>query len=379
MRTSTLDWGERSGWIGEPLGDAGLVLWFASPALAPHPELFEGLKALFPAAVIAGCSSGSEITGGELQEGSAVAVAIAFDSARVVGLQVALDDHIDHAAAGRGLAGDIAGPDLKAVFILADGVETDGDALIDGLQQVLAPTVVVAGGLAASRDRQHTPFLGLDGPLEPGRVVCIGLYGDALRVGWGSEGGWDGFGPARRVTRSVGKVLYELDGQPALDLYKAYLGEAADRLPLSASLFPLMIRPEPDSDFSMVRAVLGVDEAERSLTFAGTIPEGWSAQLMHGGLDRLADGAGHAAQHALAGAGGAPGDSDILAVVVSCVGRKRVMGQRLADEVEAIAEAMGGAPTIGFYSFGEICPHGLTGRSTLHNQTMTLTILREAA
>ncbi len=379
MQAATLVWRPGEGWTGhDPDGEADLVLWFASPELSPDASLFAELRHRFPKALIAGCSAGAEICAGEYLDDSAVAAAVSFDKARVKGVERESAGS-DHAETGRELAQALAADDLRCVFVLADGIGVDGDALVEGLTGALPPTVVVTGGLSASRDRQSSPFAALDGALQPGRIVCLGFYGESLRIGWGSEGGWAGFGPARSVTRSAGRVLFELDGRPALDLYKDYLGEAAQRLPQSASMFPLLLGPAAGGDFSMVRRVMSVDEAERSLTFAGAIPRGWSAQLTHGGLDGLIDGAGNAAREAIDGAGAEASGSDALGLIVSCVGRKRILGQRVADEIEAMGEVFGSTPIIGFYSFGEICPHGVTGRSTLHNQTMTLTVLREAA
>ena len=73
-------------------------------------------------------------------------------------------------------------------------------------------------------------------------MVAVGLYGEHVKLGHGSKGGWDTFGPERIVTKSDGNVLYELDDKPALALYKEYLGDRAAGLPGSALLFPLALR-----------------------------------------------------------------------------------------------------------------------------------------
>jgi hypothetical protein len=253
----------------------------------------------------------------------------------------------------------------------------NGAKLIQGLLAGLPPDVVITGGLAGDGPDFSSTCVGLDGPPVPGVIAAIGFYGKSLAVSWGSAGGWDPFGPKRLVTRSEANVLYELDGKPALELYKRYLGDAADQLPGSALLFPLVIRPDPDSSYDVVRTIVGVDEKAQSLIFAGDIPQNWSAQLMRGVPDRLVDGALRAARQSGLGEDSTT-DGSALALVVSCIGRKLMMGQRISDEVEIIRQECGSVPTIGFYSYGEICPHGFTGSCTLHNQTMTITVLREA-
>jgi hypothetical protein len=204
-------------------------------------------------------------------------------------------------------------------------------------------------------------------------VVGVGLYGESLRVGYGSQGGWDSFGPARRVTRSRGNVLFELDGESALALYKSYLGDHASALPGSALLFPLLLE-DPCGGDGLVRTVLAVDEEAGSLTFAGDVPVGSQARLMKANFDRLIDGA---CSSASATSRGLDGTHAELAILISCVGRKLVLRQRIEEEVEAVREVLPRAVLAGFYSYGELCPQGSLGSCELHNQTMTITTLAE--
>jgi hypothetical protein len=210
-------------------------------------------------------------------------------------------------------------------------------------------------------------------------VVAIGFYGKAIRIGHGSAGGWDLFGPRRQVTRSAGNVLFELDGEPALDLYERYLGpEDSKGLPGSALLFPIQVHDAAHPDSAVVRTVLAIDKDARSMTFAGDVPQGWTAQLMHGNFDHLAEGAADAGRQARAGLGASDGDSQ-FSLLISCIGRRLLMGQRTSDEVEAAGTELGGKTLkLGFYSYGEISPHAKSGVCELHNQTMTVTLFAEA-
>lgn len=134
----------------------------------------------------------------------------------------------------------------------------------------------------------------------------------------------------------------------------------------------------------MVRTVLAIDREARSMTFAGDVPQGWTAQLMRGNLDRLAAGAADAARQARDGIAVEnlidQNNDQCLSILVSCIGRRLLMGQRTVEEVEAVGAELGtGTLRLGFYSYGEISPHAKSGHCELHNQTMTVTTLAEVA
>jgi hypothetical protein len=253
-------------------------------------------------------------------------------------------------------------------------VQINGSALVDGIASK-AGTATITGGLAGDGGAfAQTWTLGPAG-VGDSAVVAIGLYGDALDFAHGSFGGWEPFGPARKVTRCAGNVLYELDGEPALGVYKRYLGDHAKGLPASGLLFPFAMLGEDHDAIGLIRTILGVDETSGSLTLAGAIDDGGYLKLMHASTDRLVNGAESAAKAAekMHSAGG-----DSLAILVSCVGRKLVMGDRVEEEVEAVAEVFGSKATLaGFYSYGEISPFTPGSACHLHNQTMTITWMGE--
>jgi hypothetical protein len=251
----------------------------------------------------------------------------------------------------------------------------NGSQLVRGLNDALPAGVVVTGGLAADGDRFTRTWVLHEGAPASGVVSAVGFYGEHVRFGHGCRGGWDIFGPERTVTRSRDNVLFELDGKPALDLYKSYLGDRAAGLPATALLFPLALRSGSDDANRLVRTVLAVDEAAQSMTFAGDIPEGALAQLMRANFDRLIEGAGDAGRSSSL----SPGDEQpTLAIAVSCVGRRLVLGERTEEEIEATFDTLPKlSQQVGFYSYGELSP--LVGANCdLHNQTMTITTISEA-
>jgi hypothetical protein len=277
--------------------------------------------------------------------------------------------------AGVALAAQLDAPDLRSVLILGQGVQINGSALIDGIVRRLGREVVLTGGLAGDAGAFKRTWTLFDDAVSTSNIVGIGFYGDAIKMAHGSFGGWQPFGPARKVTRARGNVLHELDGEPALEIYKRYLGEYAKDLPASGLLFPFAMLGEDHNEVGLIRTILGVDETSRSLILAGDIVENGYLRLMHASTNALisgAEAAAHAARDMFRST--RPG----LAILVSCVGRKLVMGGRVDEEVEAVAHVFGAGATItGFYSNGEISPYVASTSCELHNQTMTITYLYE--
>lgn len=307
---------------------------------------------------------GGEIAGDEILDDGVSLAIVSFEvtTVRVSTVPVAPD-------AGRALGEALQGDGLAHVFVLSDGLQVNGSALVAGLREQLGDGVVVTGGLAGDGSRFGSTWV-WDGraPLE-GHVVGLGLYGEALEVQHACGGGWEPFGIERTVTSSRDNVLMALDGRPALALYKEYLGDLADELPATGLLFPLALLDRHGDD--MVRTILAVDEEAQSLTFAGDVPEGSRVRLMRTTLDSLVDAAAEATATV---SGGGP----VLALVVSCVGRRLVLADRAEDEPEAVSDQLpAGSGLLGFFSYGELSPTA-DGTCDLHNQTMTLTVWRES-
>jgi hypothetical protein len=379
MLCKALTWDDTAGWHcvdGRHAHDANLVLYFGDRHTLERGGHYEGLRRQFAKADIAGCSTSGQIVNGDVSDNGVVGVAIRFDDTRTRLASVELPNPEASAACGKRLGEALAAPDLKSVFVLSDGVGTNASALIQGLVAVIGKAVPVTGGLAGDGDKFAKTLVGGNGAPQEKTAVAIGFYGQHFRLGHGSDGGWKTFGPPRRITRSTNNVLYELDDKPALDLYKRYLGEEADNLPGSALLFPLKIWDPKNPDQDVVRTIVGLNEADRSLIFAGNVPMGFEASLMRGSHENLVQGAENAAR--AAALDGTKGDQ--LSILISCVGRKLLMGQQSSDETEIVRDHLNPqGMQIGFYSYGEISPHSATGACELHNQTMTVTVMGEKA
>jgi hypothetical protein len=360
-----------------------LIYVFGSKERIADPATYTEVRGLYPAGDIILASTSGEIIGTHVYDGSVTVTACHFEKTSVRVVHTSISGQDESAQKAEELARTLVADDLKHVLVFTDGLLVNGSQCALGMAKALPQHVAVTGGLAGDGAAFVSTAVGHNGPGATGAIVMVGFYGSSLKIGYGSVGGWDPFGPDRVITRSKGNVLYELDHEPALALYKKYLGEKAAELPSSGLLFPLELTvPTPDGrSEQLVRTLLAVHESDQSMTFAGDMPEGISARMMRANFERLVDGADGAARRGVTGAQAIIKPQ--YALLVSCVGRKLVLGERVEDEVEAIAAVVGtGTPLTGFYSYGELCPttdatnaHGIC---QLHNQTMTITTFEEA-
>ena len=380
MHSQQITWSPQTGWtpVKAQRENVSLVFYFGTRQMLACGARYEELREMFPAAHILGCSTGGQINNSDISDDEIVAAAISFNATRLRLVCQDISDPKQSRDCGKSIGRSLSGDDLAGIFVLSDGLNVNGSELVSGLVAAIGPDVPLTGGLAGDGADFAETLVGGDCVPRARMVVGIGFYGSAIRIGHGSAGGWDLFGPRRQVTKSIGNVLFELDGEPALDLYERYLGpEDSKGLPGSALLFPIQVHDAGRPDSAVVRTVLAVDHKARSMTFAGDVPQGWTAQLMHGNFDRLAEGAADAARQARVSLDASEGDHQ-FSILISCIGRRLLMGQRTSDEAEAAGVELGtNTLRLGFYSYGEISPHAESGICELHNQTMTVTSFAE--
>jgi hypothetical protein len=378
MRIEQCRWTQKKGWENHTPGDladrAQLVLVFGSASALVAAGGATQLRQGYPNAYLMGCSTAGEICATEVTDDALVTTAIEFEHAQVKACHIQLEPTENSYQAGQRLGQNLEKAGLVHVFVLSDGLQVNGSDLVRGIGEQLPAGISLTGGLAGDSDRFQATQVLFNDSFHSGTIAALGLYGERLKVGYGSLGGWSPFGPERIISRSQGNILYELDGHSALGLYKKYLGDHAKDLPAAGLLFPLSLRIE-GSDQRLVRTILAVDDAQQSLTFAGDVPEGSKAQLMQANFDRLVDGAMSAAETSYVALGTSTPE---LAILISCVGRKLILQQRIEEEVEAVQDVLGQETILtGFYSYGEISPFTPGAACELHNQTMTITTFSE--
>ncbi len=356
--------------------DPSLILLFAAPSLWRDQEFSQNVMTLTKGKMILGCSTAGEIGREGLAQKSFSMLAMHFDKTPVKLAHAPLEKAEESSAAGIALADQLKAPDLKAVLVLGVGSHVNGSGLVAGMNGVLGRNVLIVGGLAADDLDFKETFTLCNELLSTDHIVAVGFYGDSIVVSCGSEGGWRPFGPTRRVTKAENNILYELDGKPALQLYKQYLGDKAKYLPASGLAYPFAILRNDRTTSGVIRSALSIDHEKEALILAGDVPQGCQVCLMHANTDALVQGAAQAAAEALRTHAGS--EENGCAIVISFVGRRIILGIDVDEEIEAVSDSfLPDTPLAGYYSYGEICSYTATGRTELHNQTMTITYITE--
>lgn len=381
MKIEQKQWTSENSWqtLSSPEAFAPqLVLVFGGRNEIENGERLSEIQSWYGNANVLLCSTAGEIIDTQVRDNTLSLTAIEFEKTKLEFAEADIENNGQSREKGLEIAQKLPQEGLIHVMVFSDGLKVNGTALVEGLLEKLPSHVGVTGGLVGDGADFKKTVLGLNGAPGEGKIILIGFYGDALKVGHGSLGGWDVFGPERIITRSEGNVLYELDGKSALALYKEYLGPEAEGLPGTGLLFPLNLKTvSPDGkETEVVRTLLAVDEEKQSMTFAGDMPQGAHATLMKANFERLIDGAKGAAE--MSNVSLQTGEPE-LAILISCIGRKLVLKERIEEETESVKKVLGDqAKMTGFYSYGEISPVAATEKQCrLHNQTMTITTFKE--
>jgi len=373
MHIETLQYINNSWQCDQTPTSANIVFTFGDRDAFKSKEAYEQLRMLYPKADIVGCTSSGNIQGDSLSDASMVASAVSFDSGYVHISVEDFDTNDDQVLITKKLIDNLPKENLQHIFLLSDGLHMNGSSLALGANKAVDYMIPITGGLAGDGEAFEETWIIANEPAKQNRLVAVGFYGKNMHIKSGCYAGWEEFGILRKITKSTDNIVYEIDNQPALLLYKKYLGEYAKDLPASGLRFPISIKQDKEST-PIVRSVLGIDEETQSLIFAGDVPEGSLTRLMKTDIDGLIDGAQTAANYAQD-----MQDKTALGLVVSCVGRRLVLNQLTDDEIEGVNEILGdNVKLIGFYSYGELAPFSDQLLSCqLHNQTLTLTVIYE--
>lgn len=358
------------------------LLLFASPMAFDQQQLLTSLKQKAPEAIVLGCSTSGEISTHGSADKSIALMAVFSDSMKFVpGLGINIKDNPRQA--GVTLARDIQqknnGNKPKAALILPDGLAGNGADIVRGVLDVFGKDFRLAGGAAGDDYLFEKTYQYYGDQVMDGNVVGVGLEGD-FSFGIGVRHGWIPIGNPRTVTRSESNVLYELDGQPAIQIYEDQFGKDKELIskdePFArlAITYPLGIATEENEEF-LIRDPITVDE-QGAITCAAEIPVGAKVYIMIGSREEAIEAAQEAAKQAMAQI---EGRQIKAAILFNCIARKKLLMAKKQEEIDRIRQILGEeVPLIGFYTYGEQAPLGKEiATCSFHNETDVLFILAE--
>ena len=338
----------------------------------------EGLKAInslkekYSNCNVVTVSSAGNVIDTEVSYDDLTATAIMFEKTKI-DIKSFNTDCCKEVSLGNKIASSYDKKDLSLLLVYST-MSINAGELIDGIDQGFENKILVSGGVAGDGTRFEKTIVGVDKNLCDNCIVTIGLYSNDLKIAHGSKGGWMPFGPPRKVTKANNNVLFEIDNQPVLDLYKEYLGPKAKDLPASGLLFPFAIIDD-DTDELIVRGIQGINEETNSIILYGNVEVNQTVRLMRANHAVLVDGAGESANDVILNM---KTNKPELAILVSCVARALALDQLVEEELEEVKDVFGDDTTIcGFYSYSEFSPLKGATSCSLHNQTMTITALSE--
>ncbi|WP_047550201.1 FIST signal transduction protein [Psychroserpens sp. Hel_I_66] len=351
-----------------------LVLVLGNRYMLEDDTLYDQIRQKFPNGHLVFGSTSGDITADIVDDESITITAIEFEKTSFdIKTSNVLHSDLDSFKTGSDLVSQFSKDNLKLIFVISEGSFINGSQLTKGMNAATSGELLITGGLCGDAARFEKTVASYNENPKAGEIVAIGFYGDTFEASFSIHGGWTPFGPERIVTKSKSNELFELDNQPALDLYKKYLGDKSKELPGAALLYPLNVKSH-DEKQSFVRTILNIDEEKNTMILAGDIPENSKVQLMMTNVDNIANASERAARQALEFRKNKPQ----LALLVSCIGRKLVLDQRVEEEIEEVVDVVGHDTVIcGFYSYGEIAPFHGENNCQLHNQTMTITLISE--
>jgi hypothetical protein len=368
--------------LGTP---ANLFIVFSSVKY-DQEKMLAGVRSVSGSALLVGCSTAGEITtDGPVKKNSVAVMAIQSDKVKFyagVGDDIAKNPR----KAGAKVVDEVkkqTSEKLTAFMMLPDVLVGNGADIVRGVLDSIGEHFPVVGGAAGDDFQFKKTYQYLNDKVYSGAVVGLGMVGD-LKIGIGVKHGWIPIGIPKKVTKSSGSVLHELDGKPAIAIYDDYFGEEAKELRTEtlaklAITYPLGIKTA-GSEEMLIRDPITVDE-HGSITCAAEIPEGSEIQLMIGSREEAVKVAKQAAEKAIEQLNGAKPKA---VIIFNCIARNKLFGERSGEEIDAIQEAVGkDVPLIGFYTYGEQAPIGgevldiKRCNPAFHNETVVICVLGE--
>ena len=323
------------------------------------------------AAEIVGGTTMGEVGSAGVTDGGVVVAALGGDGFTVRSRAARIDRH-DPRAAGAAVAEAMRGmhDEHQVLILFCDGLSDRPHEIVRGAYATLGAGVPLVGGFAADDRRFERTSQFRNDEVLSGAVVGLALGSDGP-IGIGVAHGWRRIEPPMVVTRSHGPHIYQLDGEPALDVLlrrNDFQGSAAEFFGRGRQLQPLGLSRRSGED---IRVIHAGDDEERSVWGTADVPQGALVWLMEGDRQAMIDGAAWSCTEAVARLDGLP---PLGVLAFDCGGRRAGLTDGgLDEELRVMRTALSDAPIAGFYTLGEIARvRGALGMHALTLVTLAL-------
>jgi len=336
-----------------------LIQIFSGETIEQLQEMSRWLSKGLPQAVVIGATTDGEIANGKVTTKQTVVSISVFEH---TALKASSIDGDNSSLNGQILANRLVSNDTKLLLIFSDGLHTNGEELLKGIEKIASDTPV-AGGMAGDNAKFKSTAVTLNGAIFTKGVVGVALNSDSLNLITNYNFNWRPIGKTLRITKAYKNIVYTINHIEAGKIYKKYLGsEVYNRLPQTGIEFPLIVKKR---GVNIARAVINIDRKDDSLIFAGNIKVGDKVQFGIGNISMILQETIENSKNFV--------DKGIESFFLySCMARRRLMPDDIESEVKPFSHI---APTIGFFTNGEFFHKD--GYNELLNQTLTFVGLSE--
>lgn len=269
-------------------------------------------------------------------------------------------------AIGQAMSKSGSKPQLCLTF--PDSLTSNGVLILEGLKQTLGDNVPIIGGMAADDYTFEKTYQFFQDEVLSDSVPVLLFFGKLL-FSHGVASGWTPINQRSCVTKVAGNVVYEIDGQRALDFYQHYLG--AERFANNYAIHALAVFE--DQDHFYMRAPNAYDQESGSVTFFSDIPEQAIVQITDATREQILLASEASLKNALADY---PGVEATAALLISCAARRRILGTLAKEEYQLVKTHLPKALVCcGFYAYGEIAPLVSQGKTQFHNKTFVTLLM----
>jgi hypothetical protein len=337
-----------------------------------HEQVLDGILEAWPGLELIGCTTAGEMSSAlGYREDSVALILFGSDSiefASGIGRDVSKDIQ---SACRTAIESAAAKSDLPTAICIAlpESMTTSGQQIVESLRREVGSNVPVVGAMAGDGFRLTgtRQFFGREACSDS---VPVLLLSGQLVYSVAVETGWEPVGEPGLVTRSEGTILHEIDGRPALEFYRRFLGETAKPMPENA----LAVLDE-NGKIECLRSTDPTFVADTgAIRCFAEIPEGKMVRITVADRVNILDGCRASIKKAFAGY--PHGKKPEAALFFSCASRSDLLGTRTKEEFGIIGPVMGNEVAVcGFYGYGEIGPRDRSEASRYHNATFVSLII----